>query len=83
MATDKANRSATDQLRDQATVLGEDVQELGRIARTAVTEKYEEGLEKAQQMEKSLETQIKHYPLRSVAIAAGVGLVVGILLGRR
>lgn len=83
MSADKVRSTATDQLREQAGVVGEDVQELGRIARDVVTEKYQVGREKATEWEKTLEAQIKRNPLKSVLIAASVGLLIGAVLGRR
>lgn len=86
--------ASMDQLRGQAARVKEDVQELGHIARDVAREKYQElraqadgyvktGTEKAKQWEASFEDQIRQHPVRAVAIAAGVGLVVGLLLRRR
>ena len=83
MAADKVNHSPTDQLREQAGVIGEDIQELGRMAREVVTEKYQTGREKAVALEKTVEDQIKRHPMRAVLIAAGAGLLIGVLLARR
>jgi ElaB/YqjD/DUF883 family membrane-anchored ribosome-binding protein len=76
-----ANPSA--QLREQATVVGQDVQELGRIAKDAAQETWERSRGKAEEWEKSLENQIRKHPLQSLLIAGGVGLVIGVLLGRK
>jgi ElaB/YqjD/DUF883 family membrane-anchored ribosome-binding protein len=43
----------------------------------------EQGRHRAIEMERSLESQIRSQPLRSMLIAAGVGLVAGVLLTRR
>lgn len=83
MAAEKVNHSTADQLREQTGVIGEDIQELGRMARDVVAEKYEQGREKAIAFEKTVEGQIKRHPLRAVLIAAGAGLLVGVLLARR
>ena len=85
MATNKSTNShtATEQLRDQAVVLGHDVQKLGRIARDVAEDTWEQNRQRALDYEKSAEDQIRKYPVRSVMIAAGVGMVFGFLLGRR
>jgi ElaB/YqjD/DUF883 family membrane-anchored ribosome-binding protein len=86
--------SSMDQLMGQASRVKEDVQELGHIARDVAREKYQElrtqaggyvkaGTDKARQWETSFENEIREHPLRSIAIAAGVGLVVGYLIRRR
>jgi ElaB/YqjD/DUF883 family membrane-anchored ribosome-binding protein len=91
--TMRSNADSVEQLRTQAARVKEDVQELGHVAREVAREKFHEmraqadgyvkaGTEKAKQWEKSFEDQIREHPLRSVAIAAGVGLVVGLLLRR-
>jgi ElaB/YqjD/DUF883 family membrane-anchored ribosome-binding protein len=92
--TAATQRNPGEQLRQQAAKVKDDVQELGHIARVAAQDKFEEvrhhaedayktGLRKAQQLEKSVEKGIREYPIRSVLIAAGVGLVVGFLMRRR
>lgn len=96
-ADDKTMRTGTqsvEQLRVQAARVKEDVQELGHVARDVAREKLHEirtqadgylkaGTEKAKQWEKSFEDSIREHPIRSIAIAAGVGVVVGLLLRRR
>ena len=83
MAAEKVNHSTADQIREQAGVIGEDIQELGRIAREVVTDKYQAGREKAVALEKTVEDQIKRHPMRAVLIAAGAGLLIGVLWARR
>ena len=89
-----ARRLPVDQLREQAVVIGHDVQELGSIAKVAAQETIEDGRKLAQQtiadgrkrvqqVEKSFEDIIRDNPVRSVLIAAGVGLTVSLVLGRR
>jgi ElaB/YqjD/DUF883 family membrane-anchored ribosome-binding protein len=86
--------NSMDQLRGQAARVKDDVQELGAIARDVAREKYQElrsqadeyvktGKDRAKQWESSFEDQIRAHPVRSIAIAAGVGLAVGLLLRRR
>jgi ElaB/YqjD/DUF883 family membrane-anchored ribosome-binding protein len=83
MGTDADTRSTADRLRAQAGVVGQDVQELGRIARDAVKERLEQGKERASDLEKTIEEQIRKNPISSVLIAAGAGLLLGALLRRR
>lgn len=72
----------------------EDLQELGGMAREMAQEKVEqvrasavdyakEGREKIRSVEKSIEEYIREQPLKSMLIAAGVGLLLGRLWLRR
>jgi ElaB/YqjD/DUF883 family membrane-anchored ribosome-binding protein len=45
-------------------------------------EYYHEGLERAKNLEKTVETRIKQHPLQSLLIAIGLGFLVGMLLRR-
>ncbi len=83
-----------EQLRSQAVRVKEDVEELGHIAKDVAREKYEElrehagdyvkaGRAKAKEWEENIEGQIREHPVRSILIAAGIGLVVGLLIRRR
>ena len=51
--------------------------------RQSAGEYMEQGRQRAIDMERSLESQIRAQPLRAVLIAAGVGMVAGILFCRR
>lgn len=84
---------ANELLREKAGDVKSDVQELGRIARDVASETYEnlrenasEYLDKGQTLFKDFEgqftRQIRAYPMRSLAIAAGVGLIFGAILKR-
>jgi|GEM_PF-7078818 len=44
---------------------------------------YERGQEKFEGLEQKLEAEIKKYPLRTVAFAAGIGFLLGWLRGKR
>jgi ElaB/YqjD/DUF883 family membrane-anchored ribosome-binding protein len=44
---------------------------------------YQKGKEKAQHAEESFENYVRAHPIKSVLFASGIGLVVGVLLGRR
>ena len=81
------NRTASDQFREKATQVKDDIRELGVVAKDADAEKldhwYKEKREKVIQLEKGLENKIREHPLQSVAIAAGVGFLAGYLVSRR
>ena len=78
----------------KASALGHDVKDLGTIGGELATDTahlaeeriagyYEEGKKKAESLEKNLETEIRKNPIRSLMVAAGVGLVLGALWRRR
>jgi ElaB/YqjD/DUF883 family membrane-anchored ribosome-binding protein len=84
----RANRPASDRLGKQARKVNEDLQDLRGIAGDAAREKlgrlrenasecYEEGRERVHQAERTFERFIQEHPLKSILIAAGVGLVLG------
>jgi ElaB/YqjD/DUF883 family membrane-anchored ribosome-binding protein len=85
--------SATDQLRDKAAEVTQNVREIGSQIRDAAKEKYEnvrsqandyydQGRAKAQEFESSIESYVQEKPVKALLIAAGVGLVLGILWKR-
>jgi ElaB/YqjD/DUF883 family membrane-anchored ribosome-binding protein len=82
------------EFKNSASAIGHDVQDLGRatknLAEDAVnllknnaTDYYQQGVKKAHNLEKTLETRIKENPIQALAIAAGVGFVIGALIARR
>ncbi len=82
------------EFREKVTNLGHDVQELGKVTKEVMgdtvgmirdnaSEYYQQGMKKAQSLEKSLETKIKENPLQALLIAAGVGFVLGAVWKRR
>jgi ElaB/YqjD/DUF883 family membrane-anchored ribosome-binding protein len=87
----QANRgaaTATDRLREQACEVTKELQEMGNTASDAVRENigqlqdevseyYERGRDQAYQAERTFEQIIKDHPLKSILIAAGVGLFLG------
>jgi ElaB/YqjD/DUF883 family membrane-anchored ribosome-binding protein len=87
MEATATNRSSAEQLREKATQVGQDIRDLGTVAKEVAAEKvdhwYKEGREKAIQFEQTLENRIREYPLQSVMIAAGVGFLAGCLVSRR
>lgn len=105
-------RCATDDVKQKASEIKQNVQDLGSTARVAAQEQMqnlkqsanqymeqgreqmeslkssacdymEQGRARAMEMERTLESQIRSQPMKAVMIAAGVGLVAGILLSRR
>ena len=85
--------SATGQLRDQASQVANNLRDMGSSVRDAATEQYEhlrdtamdyydQGREKAQQWTQDLEGYVREQPIKSVMIAAGIGLLLGILWRR-
>jgi len=80
-------RDSATQLRDTATQKAGEVRDMAQQRagelRDSATEYYEAGRDRAIDFEHSLETRIREKPLNSVMIAAGVGMVVGILWMRR
>jgi ElaB/YqjD/DUF883 family membrane-anchored ribosome-binding protein len=85
--------SATDQLKDSAQQVTQNLRNIGSQARDAANEKfndlkqqaneyYDQGRERAQEWEKTLEDYVQEKPIQSILIAAGVGLVLGVLWKR-
>ena len=68
-------RDAGSQLRDQA-------QEKYNQLRDQASQYYEEGRQRAQEWEQGLESYVQEKPIQSLLIAAGVGMVLGILWKR-
>jgi ElaB/YqjD/DUF883 family membrane-anchored ribosome-binding protein len=79
---------------EQAQEVGQNLRDLGGQVRDAAREKYqhlseqaqdyyEQGKHKAQEWEEGLESYIQEKPLQAVLIAAGVGVLIGLLWKRR
>jgi ElaB/YqjD/DUF883 family membrane-anchored ribosome-binding protein len=93
-ARENAFNKHTAEFREKAAVLSHDVQELGKITkeiagdtvnlfRENAADYYDEGMKKAQKLEKGLEHRIQENPLQSLLIAAGVGLIMGMFWNHR
>lgn len=78
-------------LGEKAAQVGQTLKDLGQQARDTATEKYEhirehaedyyqQGKERVQEWEQTLESYVKEKPVQSLMIAAGVGVVIGLLL---
>jgi ElaB/YqjD/DUF883 family membrane-anchored ribosome-binding protein len=78
---------ASDQLREKASTVRDDLRDLGRLTREAAQEKLADarqaGREKAAELEDRVESYVREKPLQSLLIAGGVGLLLGFLLRRR
>ena len=67
----RSERSASDRLGRKAREVTKDLQEMGEIAKDAVQEKF------------GFEQYIRERPLKSILIAAGVGMLLGRFWRRR
>jgi ElaB/YqjD/DUF883 family membrane-anchored ribosome-binding protein len=85
--------SGVDQLKDKASEIGQNIRELGSTAREAAQgeyenlknqagEYYEQGRQQAVQWENQVESYVHEKPIQSLLIAAGVGLILGVLWKR-
>ena len=70
------------QLRDAGSQVREQATEKYEQLRDQATEYYDQGRERAQEWEQNLESYVREKPLQAVAIAAGVGIVLGLLWKR-
>jgi len=59
------------------------VEEAASDLRSGVSEYLNRGKERLVQMEEGVEGYVQEHPIRSILIAAGVGVVVGALIARR
>lgn len=86
--------ATTEELRQQARVVKEDLRGLGRTAKGVAQEKFGgarekaaeylgEGKKKVVEFEGQVEGYIRQKPLQSILIAAGAGVLLGFLLSRR
>ena len=75
MARDVANQTV-DQIRETA-------QERAGQLRSTAEEYYNVGRDRASELERSLEERIREKPINSVLVAAGVGMLLGIVWMRR
>ena len=68
-------RNLGSQVRDQAT------QQYDQL-RSQATEYYDQGRQRAMEMEQNLEQYVQEKPIQALLMAAGVGLLLGILWKR-
>jgi len=89
----RVDRAANDRLRIRAREATKDFEEIGGIANDAkeklgqlsgsASAYYEQGQEKVRQVRRTVERFIREEPVKTVLIAAGVGLVFGRFWMRR
>jgi len=86
-------KAARQQLRESAASVQENLRDMGGQVRDAAAEKYhqlkeqagqyyEEGRQRAIEWERGLENYVQERPIKSLLIAAGVGMLIGILWKR-
>ena len=80
-------------LRETAAQVGQNIRDIGSQVRDQATEKYgefrdqaseyyEQGRQRAMEMEQSLEQYVQEKPIQALLIAAGVGMLFGMLWKR-
>ena len=74
---------AVQSLRDMGNQAKDAAQEQVENLRGVANEYFEQGRERAKDLEKTLESRIREQPLQSALIAAGIGFVIGVCLMRR
>jgi ElaB/YqjD/DUF883 family membrane-anchored ribosome-binding protein len=79
----KAAQEQVQNLKQTAGQYMEQGREQYESLKSSASDYVEQGRHRAMEMERTLESQIRSQPMRSVLIAAGVGMVAGILLCRR
>lgn len=90
----QARENSTEQLKDQAGEVVDDLRELGRLAKAVLGERADElkqgataskdaAQEKLVDARDDLADRVREQPLRGLAVAAAVGALVGILWSRR
>jgi len=72
-----------ERLRSQTETVREDLRELGKITKEVATEQLEVARKEVKHVEDQLLTYVREKPVKSLLIAGGVGLVLGVLLARR
>lgn len=86
--------NTTEKLRDKVSETRQNIADVGHLSKEAVQDKfhelkdrasgkYDEGKEKLHELEEDFVRRVRASPMKSVLIAAGVGLVLGILWRRR
>lgn len=69
-------------MRDKTHELGDQAKELGVQAQQVATEYYQQGREGLVDFQRTVEAQIHEKPVQSLLIAAGIGLLLGLLWRR-
>jgi len=69
-------------IREKAADVGHDIRELAETTRDVAKEQLQRGKERARNWEEQMENSMRERPLRTLLIAGGVGLVLGMMLKR-
>ena len=88
-----AGDAGTANLRDTASQVGQNLRDLGGQVRETATQQYdqlrqqagdyyEQGRQRAMDMEQNLEQYVQEKPIQALLMAAGVGMLLGILWKR-
>lgn len=88
-----AGESTGEELRGSAQQVQKNLRDIGEQVRDAATERYqhlrdqaseyyEQGRERAMEWERGLEEYVQEKPIKSLLIAAGVGLLIGLIWKR-
>ena len=75
--------TARQKLRSQTDTVREDLKELGKITKDVAHEQIEVARKEVKEMEDHLLAYVREKPVKSILLAGGVGLVLGVLLARR
>lgn len=82
----QGGQSMTEQVKEKASDIAEKVKDTAteqyQNLREGAQQYYEQGKEKAMQWEQTLEESVRDRPMRSLLIAAGVGMLLGVLWRR-
>jgi ElaB/YqjD/DUF883 family membrane-anchored ribosome-binding protein len=85
---------AAEDLKSKVSDVGDSLREVGSHVRNAAQEQYENvrdraagyveaGREKAREMEEGVESYVQENPIHAILIAAGIGMLIGLLWRRR
>jgi ElaB/YqjD/DUF883 family membrane-anchored ribosome-binding protein len=85
---------ASEQMKEKVQQTGQSLRDLGDSARVAAKERleqarktaseyYERGKQRAMEWEEGVEDYVRENPMKSLLMAAGAGLLLGIMLRRR
>ena len=69
-------------MQDAAQEVSHQVQDMARQGQEAAAEYYQQGREQVLAWQQQLERQVREKPLQSLLVAAGIGLLVGLLRRR-
>lgn len=68
---------------ENLATIKDSIGEIAQVERQRFKETYEHGKEKAHEVQVQFEDYVRQKPLRSLAIAAGTGALLGFFLSRR